>query len=324
MRASSSSGSSKLTVSYLNTVTEKLKANQNRSSTAKNYHAIWRIFNKFLIKLEGDIKHLCWEERTILFGSHMVDSGAQSQTIASYFSAIKHILKCDGYAWDSSKAQLSVITRSCRILNDSLKIRLPIRIKLLELILFEVERHFRKHNQWYLETMYKTAFLLAYYGMMRVGELTMSPHTAKAKDVSVGSNKDKIMITLFSSKTHGRESKPQHIKITSVENLKNSKNDRFFCPFKIARQYFALRGNYLHDNEVFLIFRDRQPVKPSHFRSTLKLMIKKLNLDPDLYNTHSLRAGRSNDMKNFGYSLTEIRKAGRWRVPGAVSRYLEA
>ena len=72
---------------------------QARSSTAQNYHAIWRCFNQFLIRLDlhGRRNNLSWEQKAVLFGTHIVDQGAQSQTVKSYFSAIKHILRTDGY-----------------------------------------------------------------------------------------------------------------------------------------------------------------------------------------------------------------------------------
>ena len=41
---------------------------------------------------------------------------------------------------------------------------------------------------------------------MRIGELTEGPHVVKVTNVHAGINKDKIMIKLYSSKTHGKES----------------------------------------------------------------------------------------------------------------------
>ena len=46
------------------------------------------------------------------FGTHLVDTGEQSSTIKSYFSAIKHILKTNGNQWDDAKAMLCTLTRS--------------------------------------------------------------------------------------------------------------------------------------------------------------------------------------------------------------------
>ena len=86
-------------------------------------------------------------------------------------------------------------------------------------------------KQPYLEILYKTIFLIGYYGMFRIGELTLSPHVMKAKDISFSKNKNKIQILLHSSKTHGKESPPQKIKISEVPPAAKSNRHRFFCPF---------------------------------------------------------------------------------------------
>ena len=195
---------------------ERLKAKQTRDTTTANYLSIWRHLNKFLINLDCK-EHLSWEERTALFGAYLVDRGVQSSTLRSYFSAIKFILKQDGYMWDEDKALLSSLVRGCRLENDQVKIRLPIQKNLLEMLLFEIERFFYSPEkiQPYHETMYKALFSLAYYGMMRVGELTLSPHTAKACNVHLGNNRQNIDCTLHFKDTWSR--------------IKTSKNKDFCC-----------------------------------------------------------------------------------------------
>ena len=167
------SNSSKISVEHINTVLEKLQNRQTRDSTTANHLSIWRHLNKFLISLDKKQNHLSWEEKTALFGAYLVDGGIQSSTLKSYFSAIKHILKQDGYPWDDSKVLLNSLVRGCRLENDRFKVRVPIHKNLLEMLLFEIERHFNGENanpQPYLEKLYKALFCLAYYGMLRVGE----------------------------------------------------------------------------------------------------------------------------------------------------------
>ena len=257
----------------------------------------------------------------VLFGSHLVDTGVQSSTIKLYFAAIKHVLRLDGYEWDDNKAMLTTITKSCKILNDRVMIRLPIKRRLLELILFEVNRIF---NGEFVIRLYQAIFSIAYYGLMRIGEITTGQHPVMAKDIHIGSNKDKILIVLHTSKTHGLESRPQKIKIRAIPRDTSMDINRFFCPFRLLRDYMALRGDYLTEQEPFFIFLDRSPVEPSHVRNTLRKIMKALNLQPELYNTHSFRAGRSTEMlMNFGYSLSEVMRAGRWRTTSSVLRYLK-
>ena len=50
---------------------------------------------------------------------------------------------------------LASLTRACKLINDRVRTRLPIGFNLLELILFELQRHYTTggYNQPYLITM---------------------------------------------------------------------------------------------------------------------------------------------------------------------------
>ena len=163
---------------------------------------------------------------------------------------------------------------------------------------------------------------MGYYGLMRVGELTLSPHTVKAKDVHLARNKEKLLIMLYTSKTHGRANKPQEIKITSnrVEKTGNYLH-RNFCPLELVDNYIQTRGDYLEDHEEFFVLRDKSPVTPDLVRHTLRLMLDKLSLDSSLYDMHSLRIGRTEDLIRYGYSVAEVKILGRWKS-NCVYRYI--
>ena len=303
----------------MSNILERLQNKQTRSTTAATYLSVWKHLNRFIINL--DYKgNLSWEERTALFGAYLVDNGIQSSTLKSYFSAIKHVLKQDGYEWNDKKVILSSLVKSCKLENDKVKIRLPIQKGLLEMLLFEVERKFM--DQPFLTDMYKAMFCLGYYGMLRVGELTLGPHTVKACNINVGNNKDKILMVLYTSKTHGQESRPQKIKIAAVAGGLSSRVKRFFCPFKVIIKYMNHRGDYVDETEQFFIFRDRSPVKPYHFRTTLRSLLDNINLDSSLHDVHSLRIGHTCDLEKFGYSIDQIKSMGKWKS-NAVYRYLK-
>ena len=236
---------------------------------------------------------------------------------SSYFSAIKHILKQDGYVWDDNKAALSYLVKGCQFENDTVKIRLPIQLGLLETLLFEVERFYSENApQPYLEILYKAMFGLAYYGLMRVGELTKSQHVLKACNIHVGHNKDKVLLTLYSSKTHGYESGPQKIRISATQ-LCHKRVSRFFCPVRMVLQYMNIRGNYKNSSDQFFVFADKSPVLPIHLRSTLRCLLDRISLNSDLYDVHSFRIGRTSDLAKYGYSIPQIKAMGRWRSNAA-------
>ena len=75
----SSSGSSKISASSMQSILDKLLMQQNRVSTAKTYLSVWRQFNKFLINL--DVMPSSWEDGTSLFVAYLIDKGMQSGTV---------------------------------------------------------------------------------------------------------------------------------------------------------------------------------------------------------------------------------------------------
>ena len=270
-----------------------------------------------------------WEERTALYCAYLVKNGIQSSTSRSYISAIKAVLQDDNYVWDNSLILLSTLTRACRLENDVIRMKLPIQVKLLELLLFEIKRIFTNSGQMYLSTLYKTIFLTRYYSLFCIGELTTgraggNKHTIKAVNVHVAQNKDKIMIMLYSSKMHDKHSLPQRVKITGMglPNARSSQGKKFFCPFVSIKEYVDIRGGYCSDNEPFFVFMDGSSVTNSHIRPLLKTVVSTLGLDHRLYETRGLRTGHTCNMLKYGYTVEEIKRAGRWKS-NAVFRYLK-
>ena len=285
-----------------------------------NYFGVWRQFNKFLIRL--DVRPPKWEDRAILFCGYLVESGYQSSTIKSYMSAIKAVLIDDGYPWNNDLAVISSLTRACRLVNNKVKCRLPIQCGLLEILLFEIQR-LCGNDQPYLEILYKTIFAIAYYGLMRISEVTWGTHTLKAKDVHMGQNKNKILIVLHTSKTHGEESLPQKIKISALDEKTHNEflKHRFFCPFQLMHTFIHTHGGYCADSKLFFVFAGGTPARPAHVHTLLQELLEKVNLDATLYDTHNFRAGRMVDLHKMSVSIEDLKKAGRWKS-NAIFRYL--
>ena len=318
-----SSNSSKISTKCVENIMNKLLANQNRDSTSKIYLAIWRQFNKFVIKL--DQKPPSWEDRVNLFIAFKIQSGMRANSAKSYVSAIKRLLTDDGYQWDDAKLLIGSLTRACKLTDNKVDIRLPINGNLLELILFEVQRTYLSNNQPFLDSLYKAIFCISFYGLMRIGEVTESPHVIKACNIHIAHNKEKLLLILYTSKTHGLDSRPQKIKITSNKHDTSKKYvERCFCPFKIMKRYLSLRGDYMDDSEQFFIYRDRSPVTGDQIRQVLKSMITKLGLNARNYGMHSFRIGRTGELVcKFNYSISEVKFLGRWKS-NVVYKYIRS
>ena len=210
-----------------------------------------------------------------------------------------------------------------------MKIRLPIQKGLLELILFRIQRKY--DNQPYLEALYITAYLLQYYGLLRIGELAQSPHSLKATNVHESYNSKRLLLVLYSSKTHGQGQQPQKIKIFSNTSIKITDNNNTishrkqslckFCPVEWTKRFIQLRGPTT-EGENFLTLRDKSPVSASLLRNTLRNIITEFDLDATLYDTHSFRIGRASDLSKSGVSVEVIKNLGRWKS-NAVYKYLK-
>ena len=280
---------------------------------------MWKNFNIFLLKLDRRPRN--WEEGAAWYATYLYHRGFQSSTIRSYISGIKATLINDDYEWDQSAVNFNLVIKSCKMINDSVKNRLPVQNRLLETILFELERKYSK--QYYLEIMYKAFFMLLFYGMMRIGELAAGNHTLMAKDIHLAEGKQKMKIVLHSSKTHGKNVRPQIIKIQGNVHLsiERNSNQRCYCPYACIYEFLQLRGDYDFPTQHLFIFNDRTSIKPRHIRSLLRELLTNIGLDSKSYDTHSFRIGRATDMFKYGYSVETIKKWGRWRS-NAVYKYL--
>ena len=161
----------------------------------------------------------------------------------------------------------------------------------------------------------------------------------KTSNVHIRTNKKKMMFMLYMSKTHTKASKPQVIKIASINphtktfnglqqtalnsfNRQQGNNSIMSqCPFVILVNYLELRKKEKYEDEQFFVFSDRNPVKLSHLCTVLKNCLKHLRINHTLYSMHSFRAGRSLDLMKMGLSVETIKKLGRWRS-NAVYTYL--
>ena len=316
------STSSTLSTRAIQSIVDNLKTKRFRSSTKRNYYAVWHLFNEFFIRL--DEKPDNWEDRIILFAGYLIDNDKKSNTVKSYVSAIKAVLRDNNIEVNEDRYLLNSLTKACRYQNDTVHTRLPIRKNLLQLMLTKLPQVF-KGEQPYLVIMYRALLLTAYFGLFRVGEVTMSQHVLKAKDVEISDHKKKLKFILRSSKTTWTDQKPQTIKISSqpidINPRPNTINK--FCPFQAMEQYINMRQQTKVINEQCFVFQNGAPVKAHHLRHIIKETLKKCKLDPSLYRCHSTHAGRAIDLVElYKLDVATVKNLGRWQS-NIVYQYLK-
>ena len=292
---SSSSVSSRISTRDITNIVEQLKLQQHRDSTKENYYTVWKLFNKFFIRL--DFKPRAWEDRLTLFVGYLINDNKQSSTVKSYISAIKAVLRMHGIKIEEDQYLLSSLTRACRLKNDKFKARMPIRKSMLAVLMHHTKIYFENRGQPFLALLYQTILSTMYYGLFRIGEVTKGTHPVLAKDVHIAKNKRKILFILRSSKTHDKSKQRQMVIVSSSakgtsikkKSAKNKtmdgmaqesysgKSNRIMglpCPYQLLRCYLTAQGGFCKESELFFIFRDGTPVSHSQFNRFLKLIIK--------------------------------------------------
>ena len=153
-----SSTSSSISTREISKIVDQLRHEQHRNSTQKNYYTVWKLFNKFFIRLDRKPKR--WEDGLNLFVGYLVDSKNQSSTVRSYISAIKAVLRTNKIKIQEDQYLLSAMTKACKLKNDRVKARLPIQKAMLSVIIKMIRKHFYKSNQPYLAALYKALLLM--------------------------------------------------------------------------------------------------------------------------------------------------------------------
>ena len=167
-----------------------------------------------------------------------------------------------------------------------------------------------KRTQPYLNVMHKAILMMGYFGLLRIGEMTIgeSNRTICFSDVHFEHNRSKILILLRSSKMHTTTSKPQSMKIEHISGYGNK-----YCPCKIICDDTLMRGAR-RPKAPFFIFRDMTPVKADQFRSVLhRWYWIHLCMTPTVC---------AKDLFKLEYTVDQIKEKGRWRS-NAVYEYLK-
>lgn len=319
------SDTSKLSTDFFQRVLEDLEILAVEDSTLRAYMVSWHALNEFWTQL--DVKPETWEDRISLFVAYMIMKRFQPSTIRSYISGIKYILNLINIKVDTNSFKFSALVKAARYKNKKLHIRLPIKLRLLNRLLDEVPRLPKVRDQPYLIALYRAMFASAYYGLMRVGEITCSKHVVKSRDAHVARNKTKVQFRLWTAKNLKRGEWPNDIKIDGLHDCKKcfphiitGKSSEKYCPVCIIKKYNSMRER-TQGNKQFFIFRTGIAVSAHNFRGVLKQALRHIGVNNSVYNCHSFRHGRCCDLRRLGYSILDLKLVGRWRS-NSVYNYL--
>ena len=194
------------------------------------------------------------------------------------------------------KKQLQGMTKS----GDPIKQMKPLTWDLLKRVLSELKVEF----SGYMLLLLRAVYLTAYAASLRISEFAKTPgstHTLLLDNVSFSyeDKREGMILTLDSYKHSAR---PARLVVPASRS-------EDACPVRAVKAFLKVRPK--KEGPLFLK-EDGKPISRDLVASSLKKCVSKCGLDPELFNTHSFRAGRTTDLVDWGTSDAVIRESGRW------------
>ena len=279
-----------------------LLVNSVSSSTKQVYKRAWALCNECMTLLgfhKITLDSLPLKAYTILLLlSFLHWKGLAPSTITTYLSAIGYMHKALNVVNPTTNFLVQKVLSSINKIHGSSDSRLPITRFILHRVIDSVSIVV---SNLYNSKLLKSMFLIAFYGLFRVGEITVQ----KSGEISLYLDqiqifKDRFILTISKFKNN-RMNRPFDIII--------HKQGGEYCPYISLIDYLSCRG--FSQGPVFR-FIDGAPVSRSYFTTKLRNCISFCGLDPKRFKSHSFRIGSASHLTSLGKSDLQIKLLGRW------------
>lgn len=238
--------------------------------------------------------------------------GKSSSTINTYISALAYVHKINGWIDPTDNFIVKKLKEGCRRERSMTDSRRPISLPILKR-LSELLPGFCKST--FEVRLFRAAFLLAFFGFLRVGEFTApsknddGAHALSANDISL-KFPDAMDVKIRSSKTDQRGN--------STTLAFEMGSDKLICPITAMHEYLSVRP--FREGNLFVHFGG-DPLTRYQFNQLLKMGIKMMGLNPQNFSSHSFRIGAATSAAINGVPIDVIKCIGRWKS-SAVKLYI--
>ena len=246
----------------------------------------------------------CQAQHYVLFISYCFERGFSPATIKTYISGLSFYHKLNNWY---DPAQLFVVKKlleGCQRTRKRVDTRAPVTPKILQaicqLLPLVCYNDYEAH-------MFKAAYLLAYFALLRVSEIvyTYGHYFCRGlleQDIKFDTSFSSMTVVIRWSKTC-QSGTPTSLRIPCEPDIN-------MCPVCAMKHYFSIKsslGVYLFKHQ------NGRPLTRTQFSAVL---FKCIALSPYKGSTilsHSFRIGRASDLAGKGVPEDTIMKLGRWR-----------
>ncbi|XP_063781311.1 integrase/recombinase xerD homolog [Pseudophryne corroboree] len=180
--------------------------------------------------------------------------------------------------------------------------REPVTIERLKSIIHIVAK---VCNGEYEEKLFKAAFIMAFSGAFRVGELVAQSKMAAGTGLlvkNIAASQGAVLCKIHKSKTD-QIGKGRWVQL-------GRHPDTTVCPIEVVQKFLEVRPK---GGENFLIHVDQAALTRFQFTAIFKKCIKVLGWNPRKFGTHSSRIGAATSAASQGCSAEEIKGKGGWK-----------
>ena len=279
------------------------------------YQCAWQLFRWFIFRHDVLISSGPTLQQLVHFIAFLSVNGYAPATIASYISGIASTLRLQGSHDITKHFIVKRMLAGCRRRRGRQDQRRPITIVLLRRIIPAL--NIVCTNQ-YEALLFRVAFLLAFFGFLRVGELTASTRHGisplRRSDVTLHqtSSGGVVNLNIRFSKTD-RYGRGCVISIPAV-----SAGEFSLCPVHATSQFLNVCPQHFSH---FLSHFDGSPVTRSQFTAVLRRALRFVGIYDTRYTSHSFRIGAATAAAMAGIPDDEIQRMGRWQS-GVYRRYI--
>ena len=236
--------------------------------------------------------------------------GYSPATAKSYISGISYKIKINNLEDRTQSCILKRMLQGMQRLDKKNDSRTPITIDILQKIIPILHMVCSSNYETHLLS---AAFLFAFFGFLRIGEITETGnasdnHVIKISDIKFEGNN--LKVTIQSSKTD------QIVNSTTLILPKNKCES--MCVARQLKAYLKFRPNI--DGQLFCHLNHKKLTR-FQFLAILRSALKFIGLSSDDYNTHSFRIGAATTAAMLGKNDNEIKSMGRWKSD-SFKRYI--
>ena len=282
---------------------EKLLSLSVATSSVKVYKRAWVLFKEAMVEMKipfnGSIDLPISSSMVIMFIGYLSVIGLSSSTITSYTCALGYIHKLMNAPDPTSKFCVQKVLAATNKLNKSHDSRLPITIVILQRL---CESLFHTVPKLYLRQLFRTMFIVAFFGLMRLAEITQNKDGIVSIMIDQVKFTSSAIIITISQFKHNVSLRPLDIVLPAQQDLS-------ICPVFQMRKYLNLRG--LSAGPLFR-YADGHPVSRNYFCKNLTSALRFCGLQTSLYKSHSFRIGGATFYAQLGMTDNQIRIMGRW------------